>query len=103
MQAPLCTQSKTCLSNHAIPNAINFLPMFPIGHQVEVIGEANNLGKSLEDVNAETLAALLQRSHTFMNSTGKEKVKKQKMTKKKWVTENTYWGKDLSDRFDDLV
>lgn len=72
------TQSKTCLSNHAVPNAINFLPMLPIGHQVEVVGEADNLCESLEDVNAETLAALLQRSHTLMDRTGKEKAEKQK-------------------------
>lgn len=31
------------LSNHAIPGPIDFLPMFPIGHQIKVIGELHRL------------------------------------------------------------
>ena len=45
--------------------------MLPIGHQVQVIGEADNLGQSLQDVNAEALAALFQGSHTLMDGTVK--------------------------------
>lgn len=58
----------TYLSNHAVPHAVNLLPMLSIGDQVEVISEAHNLGQALEDVNAEALAALFHRSHPFLMS-----------------------------------
>lgn len=66
------TSAETCLPNHAVPNPINFLPVLPIGHQVKVVGEADNLGQSLEDVDAEALAALLHGSHALVDGTVRE-------------------------------
>lgn len=64
------------LPHHAIPHAVNLFSMLSIGDQIEVISEAHNLGQTLEDVNAEALAALFHRSHAFLVSpvtTEKEK------------------------------
>lgn len=47
------------LSHHAVPLAVDVLPVPPVGHQVKVIGEAHNFGQSLEDVYAESFAAVL--------------------------------------------
>lgn len=56
------------LPHHAVPHAVNLLPMLSIGDQIEVISEAHNLGQTLEDVNAKALAALFHRSHPFLVS-----------------------------------
>lgn len=47
------------LSDHAVPLAVNVLAMSPVGDQVEVIGEAYDLGQPLQDVDAEPFAAVL--------------------------------------------
>ena len=43
--------------------------MLPIGHEVKVISEANDLGQSLEDIDAEALTALLHGSHALLDRT----------------------------------
>lgn len=47
------------LSNHAIPHIVDLLPMFSIRDQVEVVGKLDIPCYLLQNVNAETLAALL--------------------------------------------
>ena len=43
--------------------------MLPIGHEVKVISEANDLGQSLEDIDAEALTALLHGGHALLDRT----------------------------------
>lgn len=47
------------LSHHPIPDVVNLLSVFAIGHQVEVVGELDILGDLFQNVDAEALAALL--------------------------------------------
>lgn len=47
------------LPDHAVPHAVHPLPVFAVGHQVQVVGELDHLGQFLEDVNAEALTAKL--------------------------------------------
>lgn len=50
------------LSHHAVPLPIDVLPVPPVGHQVKVVGETHNLCQPLEDIDAETFAAVLHGS-----------------------------------------
>lgn len=43
--------------------------MPPVGHQVKVVGEAHDLGQTLQDVNAEAFAAVLHGYGTFHHQT----------------------------------
>lgn len=57
-----CSKGQTgrkYLSNHAVPHIVDLLAMFSICDQVEVIGELDVPCYLLQNVNAETLAALL--------------------------------------------
>lgn len=47
------------LSDHAVPHIVDLLAMFSIGDQVEVVGELDVPRYLLQNVNAETFAALL--------------------------------------------
>jgi len=47
------------LSDHAVPPVVDLLAVFPIRHQVQVVGELDVPGDLLQNVNAETFAALL--------------------------------------------
>lgn len=51
--------NRTYFPNHAIPLVVDLLPVLPVGHQVEVVGELDGLGEFLQDVDAEAFAALL--------------------------------------------
>lgn len=54
--------SKICgyyLSNHAVPHIVDLLAMFSISDQIEVVSKLDIPGYLLQDVNAETFAALL--------------------------------------------
>lgn len=55
----------TYFTYHSIPHIVDLFPVFPIGHQVEVIGELHSSGEFFEDVDAEALAALLH-IHPFI-------------------------------------
>lgn len=68
------------LSHHAVPDAINLLPVFPIGDQVEVVGEAHDPGQALEDVDAEALAALLHRGHPLLKGTENPEERERRVT-----------------------
>lgn len=59
----------TCLSDHAVPNAVDLLPVLPVGDEVKVVGEADDLGQPLEDVDAEALAALFHGGGAFVVGT----------------------------------
>lgn len=47
------------LSDHAVPHVVDLLAMFSIGDQVEVVGELDVPRYLLQNINAETFAALL--------------------------------------------
>lgn len=47
------------LSDHAVPHVVDLLAMFSIGDQVEVVGKLDVPRYLLQNVNAETFAALL--------------------------------------------
>lgn len=47
------------LSDHAVPHVVDLLAMFSVGDQVEVVGELDVPRYLLQNVNAETFAALL--------------------------------------------
>lgn len=47
------------LSNHAVPHIVDLLAMFPVCDQVQVIGELDIPCYLLQNVYAETFAALL--------------------------------------------
>lgn len=61
--------TRTCLSDHAVPNAVDFLAVLPVGDEVKVVGEAHDLGQPLQDVDAEALAALFHGGHAFIIGT----------------------------------
>lgn len=57
-----CSKGQTgrkYLSNHAVPHIVDLLAVFAVCDQVEVIGELDVPCNLLQNVNAETLAALL--------------------------------------------
>ena len=67
------------LSHHAVPRSVDLLPVFAVGHQVQVVGEFHRLGDLLQDVNAETLAAALDvdtRVLSLVTAGGEEEDKK---------------------------
>lgn len=45
------------LPDHAVPRPSHQLAVFPVGDQVEVVGELDGAGQLLQDVYAEALAA----------------------------------------------
>lgn len=55
------------LSDHAVPLSVYVLAMSAVGDQVEVISKADDLGQPLEDVDAETFAAVLHGVDPFQN------------------------------------
>lgn len=50
------------LADHAVPDAIDLLPVLAVGDQVEVVAEADGLRQPLQNVDAEALAAPLFRA-----------------------------------------
>lgn len=61
------------LTDHPVPLSVYVLPMPAICHQVEVVGETHNFGQSLEDIDAETFAAMLHGVYSFQHHTVDEK------------------------------
>lgn len=51
--------NRTYFTNHSIPHIIDFFAMFPISHQIQVICELDGFRQLLQDINAESFAALL--------------------------------------------
>lgn len=51
--------NRTYFTNHSIPYIIDFFAMFPISHQIQVIRELDSFRQFLQDINAESFAALL--------------------------------------------
>lgn len=51
--------NRTYFPNHSIPHIIDFFAMFPISHQIQVICELDSFRQLLQDINAESFAALL--------------------------------------------
>lgn len=47
------------LSDHAVPLPVDVLAVPAVGHQVQVVGEAHDLGQPLQHVDAEAFAAVL--------------------------------------------
>lgn len=50
------------LADHAVPDAVDLLPVLAVGDQVEVVAEADGLRQPLQNVDAEALAAPLFRA-----------------------------------------
>lgn len=53
------TQKRTYFTNHSVPHVIDFFAMLPIRHQVQVICELDSFRQLLQDIDAESFAALL--------------------------------------------
>lgn len=51
--------NRTYFTNHSIPHIIDFFAMLPISHQIQVICELDSFRQLLQDINAESFAALL--------------------------------------------
>lgn len=58
------------LSNHAVPLSIDVFSVPSIGHEVKVVGKTHNFCQSLEDVDAEAFAAMLQGPGSLHPQTG---------------------------------
>jgi hypothetical protein len=54
--------SQPHLPDHAVPDAVDLLPVLAVGDQVEVVAEADGVCQPLENVDAEALAAPLLRA-----------------------------------------
>lgn len=57
------------LSDHAVPLAVDVLSVPAVGHQVKVVGETHYFRQSLQDVDAEAFAAVLEGSASLHHQT----------------------------------
>lgn len=73
-----CDAGCIYLSNHAVPLSVDVLAVPPVGHQVKVVGETDDFCQTLQDVDAEPFAAVLQGAtslHHQTETTTRERIK----------------------------